>query len=1076
MEPDNPDDESDPPQEVDQGLAYVYGGDASPERAVPAADAADVGPVPSVLDRISETTGEKPGVSLRDAEPAGDTPMLKPLGPDDSRDAGKYVVHGELGRGGIGAVHRGHDQDLGRDVAMKFLHEKFKDQPAILHRFVEEAQIGGQLQHPGIVPVYDLGMSDGKPFFTMKLVKGKTLGKLLAGRESLGTDRRRFLSIFEQICQTIAYAHARGVVHRDLKPTNVMIGAFGEVQVVDWGMGKVLERSGGADELPTDDPSSQPSVIETVRSSRHGTQSVMGSIMGTPAYMPPEQATAARSTSMDERSDVFALGAILCEILTDEPPYVGARDDLIGMAAMSQLEDAHHRLAQCGADAQLVELTEQCLLASPAARPKSAEAVAKRIHDYLAQAEAKIHEAQVTAAGERVRASTARSRQRLALGLVGVVLLGLLASLWFWRDAETQRCVAETNLANFNRLAHLVKLRTAQAEEQELYPAWPTTAERMRAWLEEDAKDLVGAVPQLQATLDALRVKALPWTEAGAESDRRAHPRFAELETLRGKLAAHKRAREVKAGRLQVEAFALDEVDLQRTAPNLNELAWPLVAPNRRTFGQEAEGLALARRAVAVASADDEAPVTDTLAWALHANGLDREAAQASQHALDAAEAEKAAHYRDNRQRLQAAITAGHDATAQTLEAAIVLLEAEVGERRTFGFAAEADSFLHDALAGLVTEIATFEDREISGVEQRLTWAERIDELTVERHRARWNQARLAIIEADGATASQRYREVPIELMPQLGLIPMGTNPRTRLWEFYHLRSACDPTAGTDPASVAIPTHRADGTLAVTGELGLVFVLVPGGTFQMGAQCNNPDGSNYDPGASPDEYPVHSVTLAPFFMARYEMTQAQWARLKDSEFPSSHRIGLTLNGDPAPAGPTHPVEFVSWAMCDTLLRRHGLTLPTEAQWEYGCRAGTSTPWSTGATPSSLAGYANVMDETAVHHFPSWGNGESFDDGWSSRAPVGTYAANPFGLFDVHGNVHEWCRDAWGKYTLPMRERDGLRDAMSAGFRVARSGYSRQAAHSVRCSHRARLSEAMRNSAVGVRATRGITVR
>jgi serine/threonine protein kinase len=139
------------------------------------------------------------------------------------------------------AVHKGHDQDLGRDVAMKFLHDKYKDEPSILHRFVEEAQIGGQLQHPGIVPVYDLGMSDGKPFFTMKLVKGKTLAQALSDRQSVADDRRSFLAIFEQICQTMAYAHVRGVVHRDLKPANVMIGSFGEVQVVDWGMGKVLE-------------------------------------------------------------------------------------------------------------------------------------------------------------------------------------------------------------------------------------------------------------------------------------------------------------------------------------------------------------------------------------------------------------------------------------------------------------------------------------------------------------------------------------------------------------------------------------------------------------------------------------------------------------------------------------------------------------------------------------------------------------------------------------------------------------------------------------------------------------------
>src|SRR5439155_12137203 len=108
--------------------------------------------------------------------------------------------------------------------------------------FLEEAQISGQLQHPGIVPVYELGaFADQRPYFTMKLVKGQTLATLLAQRGEPGQDRPRFLKVFEQVCQTLAYAHARGVIHRDLKPANVMVGKFGEVQVMDWGLAKVLE-------------------------------------------------------------------------------------------------------------------------------------------------------------------------------------------------------------------------------------------------------------------------------------------------------------------------------------------------------------------------------------------------------------------------------------------------------------------------------------------------------------------------------------------------------------------------------------------------------------------------------------------------------------------------------------------------------------------------------------------------------------------------------------------------------------------------------------------------------------------
>ncbi len=120
--------------------------------------------------------------------------------------------------------------------------------PAVVARFVEEAQIGGQLQHPGIVPVYELGlMADEAPYFTMKLVKGRTLSALLTQRKSTAENRTRLLQIFESVCQTLAYAHSKGVLHRDVKPANIMVGAFGEVQVVDWGLAKVLHRGGVAD-------------------------------------------------------------------------------------------------------------------------------------------------------------------------------------------------------------------------------------------------------------------------------------------------------------------------------------------------------------------------------------------------------------------------------------------------------------------------------------------------------------------------------------------------------------------------------------------------------------------------------------------------------------------------------------------------------------------------------------------------------------------------------------------------------------------------------------------------------------
>ncbi len=185
---------------------------------------------PSVLSVLSERIGEAPRVSLREEDTglSGSSPVIDP-GSEERRSLprgrGNHQLMGEIARGGMGVVLKGHDTDLGRDVAMKVLHKNLSNRPDVLQRFIEEAQIGGQLQHPGIVPVYELGLlADERPFFAMKLVKGKTLGSLLSDRSNPTDDRRRFLGIFEQMCQTIAYAHARGVIHRDLKPANVLVG------------------------------------------------------------------------------------------------------------------------------------------------------------------------------------------------------------------------------------------------------------------------------------------------------------------------------------------------------------------------------------------------------------------------------------------------------------------------------------------------------------------------------------------------------------------------------------------------------------------------------------------------------------------------------------------------------------------------------------------------------------------------------------------------------------------------------------------------------------------------------------
>jgi serine/threonine-protein kinase len=363
---------------------------------------------------------------------------------------GRYEVLEEIGRGGMGRVLRGHDPELGRDLAVKVLLEGHRHDPAVVSRFTAEAQIGGQLQHPGVVPVYEVGRAaDQRPYFTMKLVRGRTLAALLRERADPHEGLPRFLQVFEQVCQTLAYAHSRGVIHRDLKPANVMVGAFGEVQVMDWGLAKVLEREGGARTLPEpQQPGGAPGAVRTARSAGSGLDSKTGHALGTPAYMAPEQATGTVD-GLDERCDVFGLGAILCEVLTGRPPYCGTEGlEVLNKAARANLAEAFARLDGCGADPDLIRLAKSSLAADAAQRPRDAGVLAAEMAAHRESMEARLRQAELAQAQARSRAEEERKRRRLTAGLAGSVLLTVLVAgggwLWIaWERAAGERQARE---------------------------------------------------------------------------------------------------------------------------------------------------------------------------------------------------------------------------------------------------------------------------------------------------------------------------------------------------------------------------------------------------------------------------------------------------------------------------------------------------------------------------------------------------------------------------------------------------------------------------------------------------------
>ncbi len=252
---------------------------------------------------------------------AGVDSQAMPLGapsPGGLPDTPRYRFLDRLGKGGQAVVHLARDKVLQRALAVKALRGGSEAGPGLRARFESEAQLMAQLQHPGMVPVFDLGvMPTGEPYYTMKRIEGRTMTTVVRAvhrasqrgrwrREPGGWTFIRLVEAFHTACETVAWAHARGVVHRDLKPANIMLGEFGEVHVIDWGLAKVIDPAGGIVTRWTEDP---------LLATRKDTTA------GTPAYMPPEQVT--DLPGVGPRGDVYSLGATLYRILTDRSPYKG---------------------------------------------------------------------------------------------------------------------------------------------------------------------------------------------------------------------------------------------------------------------------------------------------------------------------------------------------------------------------------------------------------------------------------------------------------------------------------------------------------------------------------------------------------------------------------------------------------------------------------------------------------------------------------------------------------------------------------------------------------------------------------
>jgi serine/threonine protein kinase/formylglycine-generating enzyme required for sulfatase activity len=383
---------------------------------------------------------------------------------------------------------------------------------------------------------------------------------------------------------------------------------------------------------------------------------------------------------------------------------------------------------------------------------------------------------------------------------------------------------------------------------------------------------------------------------------------------------------------------------------------------------------------------------------------------------------------------------------------------AEVNAQGEEGLAADEIRWWRNQLDKLVRGIRALADEETGlysagfagshgwGVKRRLANAEGMRDALAQGGRAAqaWTDAMPAI----------RAAYPGLELVPQMGLLPIGPDPDSGLWEFAQIETG-------EPA-----VRRPDGKLVLTEDTGLVLVLLPEGTAWIGAQRDDPEAPNYDPGTREDEGPVHEATLTPFFLSKYEMTQAQWIRLAGSN-PSYYTTADFAQSL------MNPVEQVSWARCVEVMGWLGLSVPTETQWEYGARAGTTTPWWTGSERESLRGAVNLADQAAARGGAPWSDIDDWpdlDDGFAVHGPVGSFRPNPFGLHDVHGNVWEWCLDAYVGGYLPDDE-DPVTPAEASQGRVMRGGCFDNTAAAARSANRPSNPEEFPDNGIGLRPAR-----
>jgi formylglycine-generating enzyme required for sulfatase activity/serine/threonine protein kinase len=1022
-------------------------------------------------------------------------------------------------KGGLGEVFVALDCELNREVALKEIQPQHADNTHSRARFLLEAEVTGRLEHPGIVPVYGLGTyADGRPYYAMRFIKGQSLQdaseqfhadkerKGDAGKRSL--ELRQLLSRFVAVCNAIAYAHSKGVLHRDLKPDNVMLGNYGETLVVDWGLAKSISEPGSS--RLTLSETTGGSV--TLRLSASGLTQV-GSVMGTPQFMSPEQAMG-KQENLGPACDVYGLGATLYHLLTGKPPFEAGNVQAV-LEAVCCGNFPPPRQADPSVPAALEAICLKAMALKPQDRYASPKELADDVLYWLA-------DEPVAAYAEPLRLRLARWRRRhpalvtgtAALIFTVVAALGLGALLLSQEQGRT------------------ILAERAKIKEQE-----GRALAQVNALLEATPQ----AVPSILEGLEPFREQLRPRLREERdrpppEGARAAQMRVWQQHRTRAALALLAEdpgEREFLAKRLLAEDVEPDEMLLIRNMlPLSGELAQQMWAEVERRGPNDPGRF---RALVALARFDPLSPNWDTAgsevvgpllaAEPMHVgiwSGALRSVRDALRDPLTEA-------YRDHRHPVEARLAAGvlrdyeaerpgelvnllADADAQQFplmlaalrphgEKAIALLHKELDRRSGPDWQERPLDLKRSALTEKARDHA---GRRWANVAVALLHLGRPERAWPLLRQSMYPDARTYLIHRAGPLGADvrlllKQLEVEADLSIRQALIlalgeyapeqvPAGVRKEwtARLLGWY--RTEDDP--GLRAAIDWLLRHGQDGPLPrkldwgqakelqqidkelqgkvpeggrrwyVNGQ-GQTMVLLGPGEFVMGSPDDEADRFVNEP--------LHQRKVGRrFALASKKVTVDQFERfLKARKEEVKH--SYTKRFSPDPDGPIISVTWYEAAQyCNWLseqegidrdqwcypekiapgmkphpdyLKRKGYRLPTEAEWEYACRAGTASSRSYGSSVDVLRQYGwyqqNVQDRT-----------------W----PVGQKKPNGFGLFDMHGNTWDWCQDRFSDYPKPERgkpaaDEEDTGEVIDAVDRVLRGGSFYSQATGVRSAFR-----------------------